>query len=134
MNFKTPLITASMPDGRRKRVHTKFTYQHGSWTIVVPAGFVSDGASIPRIFWSIIGGPWGRYGKAAVLHDWLYFEQEYSFINDRILVRQFVSRKLADTIFMEAMMQLEVAAWRIELMYWAVRLCGWLAWRKNASV
>lgn len=36
----------------------------------VPAGFLTDGASVPRAFWSIIP-PWGAYGQAAVLHDYL---------------------------------------------------------------
>jgi len=35
-----------------------------------PAGAVVNGASIPRAFWSLIGGPFeGRFRKASVLHD-----------------------------------------------------------------
>lgn len=38
------------------------------WT--APAGAVVDGASIPRIVWSIIGSPFiGRYRRASVIHD-----------------------------------------------------------------
>jgi hypothetical protein len=37
----------------------------------VPAGFVSDGASIPWSLWSFIGGPYdGPYRDAAVIHDY----------------------------------------------------------------
>jgi hypothetical protein len=40
---------------------------------VIRTGFVSDGASIPRWLWSLVGGPLsGRYRRAALLHDWLY--------------------------------------------------------------
>jgi hypothetical protein len=40
----------------------------GRW--VVPAGYVSDGASIPKLAWSIVGDPWGAdYRNAAVIHD-----------------------------------------------------------------
>jgi hypothetical protein len=36
----------------------------------VPAGTVVDGASIPRTFWSVIGGPFdGNYLCASVVHD-----------------------------------------------------------------
>jgi hypothetical protein len=36
----------------------------------VPAGFVTDGASIPLFFQPLIGGPWTEnYVKAAVVHD-----------------------------------------------------------------
>lgn len=38
---------------------------------VVPAGFVTDCASVPRVFW-VLFPPWGRYSRAAVLHDYLY--------------------------------------------------------------
>lgn len=39
--------------------------------IRVPAGFVTDFASIPRAFWVVLP-PTGKYGKAAVVHDYLY--------------------------------------------------------------
>jgi hypothetical protein len=39
---------------------------------VVPTGFVTDGASIPRIFWTLVGAPYeGAYREAAVVHDFL---------------------------------------------------------------
>jgi hypothetical protein len=38
---------------------------------VVPAGAIVDGASIPSLFWSIIGGPFeGKYRNASVIHDY----------------------------------------------------------------
>ncbi len=39
----------------------------GGW-VFVPAGYLTDGASVPRLFWNIIP-PWGSYGQAAVVHD-----------------------------------------------------------------
>jgi hypothetical protein len=37
----------------------------------VPAGTISDGASIPKIFWSFIGGPLdGPYRSGAIIHDY----------------------------------------------------------------
>lgn len=39
----------------------------------VPAGFVTDGASIPRSLWGIPGlAPYGRCTRSAIAHDWLY--------------------------------------------------------------
>ncbi|MGN0866197.1 MAG: DUF1353 domain-containing protein [Oligosphaeraceae bacterium] len=39
----------------------------------IPAGFRSDGMSVPRIFWRWIGPPVdGRTLAASVAHDWLY--------------------------------------------------------------
>lgn len=38
---------------------------------VVPINFISDGASIPQFWWSLVGGPLnGKYARAAVQHDW----------------------------------------------------------------
>lgn len=39
----------------------------------VPAGFVSDGASVPRFLWALFGHPLDRrHRRAGVLHDWEY--------------------------------------------------------------
>ena len=62
---------------------------------VAPAGFVTDGASIPKVFWSIIGSPFtGKYLHGAVIHDCLYSKKHYNFI----------SRKYADNLFLEIML------------------------------
>lgn len=36
--------------------------------ITVPRGYLIDGASVPRLLWSIIP-PWGAYGQATTVHD-----------------------------------------------------------------
>jgi hypothetical protein len=41
------------------------------WRIIVPRGFVTDFASIPRPLWSVIP-PRGKYNRPAIVHDWLY--------------------------------------------------------------
>lgn len=44
-----------------------------TWT--AKAGYETDGASIPRAFWTLVGGPFeGQYREAAVIHD------EYCFL------------------------------------------------------
>lgn len=40
---------------------------------VVPTGFVTDFASIPRLFWRVTGHPIDKHHRyAALLHDYLY--------------------------------------------------------------
>ncbi len=80
----------------------------------VPAGFITDFASVPKIFWNILP-PWGKYGKAAVLHDYLYRTK-------------LVSRKKADEIFLLSMKVLKVSFCKRYLMYLAVRIFGKKAW------
>jgi hypothetical protein len=67
------------PDGRfiagdprpRFRLLRDFGYRDPQGQIWrVPAGVEVDGASIPQLFWSIIGGPFeGNYIHASVVHD-----------------------------------------------------------------
>jgi hypothetical protein len=56
---------------RRARLVDDLTYVDPAgraWT--VEKGFVTDGASIPRAFWTLVGGPFdGSYRDAAVVHD-----------------------------------------------------------------
>ena len=60
-----------LPDGRTMRLLAPFTYidaEGTEWN--APAGSVIDGASIPKVAWSIIGGPFeGKYRDASVVHD-----------------------------------------------------------------
>lgn len=84
-----------------------FTYFVGGLdtgkTVTVPKGYITDGASVPRPLWSIIP-PWGKYGQAAILHDYLC---DYGFIKDgKTTVR--INRKEVDEIFYEALEVLAV--------------------------
>lgn len=58
-------------DGRTMTLLEDFHYvdaQRRQWT--APRGSTIDGASIPRAFWSVIGGPFeGTYRNASVVHD-----------------------------------------------------------------
>ena len=120
-SFTSPLIVSPMADGKNWKLLRRFTYRLGSRysrkMLNVPNGFVTDFASVPRIFFFL--PDWATYSKAPVLHDWLY--------KCRV-----TNRKRADDIFLEAML----IDWRghrsryfvARLEYWAVRLFGWLAW------
>lgn len=69
--FENALELSPTEIPRNFRVTKEFTYidpNNKRWT--VPAETVVNGASIPRIFWSIIGGPYsGSYVKASTVHD-----------------------------------------------------------------
>jgi uncharacterized protein DUF1353 len=62
------------PDGRTMTVMTELSYTDPQGVIWdAPAGSVTDGASIPRYLWSVMGGPFeGKYRNASVLHDVAY--------------------------------------------------------------
>lgn len=87
--------------------------------VVVPTGFVSDLASIPRLFWSRLR-PEGRYVYAAIVHDYLYWTQART-------------REEADRILQFAMEDSRVDRTTILAIYEAVRLDGKTAWSGNAQ-
>jgi hypothetical protein len=128
--FTTPLETEFL-DGKFWRLVEAFEYHVGSEgsdeIIRVPVGFLTDFASIPKFGWSLIGHPAGEYGKAAVIHDWLYSENAGEQ-GDDFKPR---TRKRSDQLFLEGMVVLGVAWWKRTLMYSAVRCCGWRAWGEN---
>lgn len=111
-SFKTPLIL-EYGDGYEWRLVQGFRYDTdllAAGAVYVPAGFETDFASIPRPLWNLFP-PTGRYGKAAVIHDYLYRKSG-------------VKRDLADQIFLEAMDCLGVSWLTRHLIYRAVRLFG----------
>jgi hypothetical protein len=86
----------------------------------VPPGFVTDFASIPAIFWSVLP-PDGEYAYAAVIHDYLYWTQK-------------TGRAEADDILKFAMQDLKVNGFTIGVVYGAVRAAGGFAWDDNAKL
>lgn len=116
-SFSTPLHL-EYGDGRKWKLILGFRYDTdllAAGAVYVPAGFETDFASVPRLFWRLYP-PTGQYGKAAVVHDYLYRGSG-------------VSRELADKIFLEAMECLKVHWWTRHTIYRAVRLFGGSAYR-----
>ena len=101
------------------RVMKGFKYYVGDinseqW-VDVPRGYLVDGASVPRVLWSIIP-PWGAYGAATIVHDILceYLQLTVEGTPCKI------SRKQADDILLEAMQVLNVERGNIVLISSAV--------------
>jgi hypothetical protein len=88
--------------------------------VEAPKGFVTDFASVPRMFWSLLP-PDGNYSHAAVLHDYLYWTQS-------------VSRETADEIFRMAMVDMKIKDSTIKIMYEGVNKFGKIAWDNNAKL
>ena len=76
--------------------------------IIVPSGFETDLASIPRLFQTLV--PKVDYHMLpAIVHDYLCRKPDFS-------------RRMADRVFLEAMELKKVNPIRRRLMYWAVRI------------
>lgn len=85
--------------------------------IIVPTNFITDFATVPKIFWSILppnGTKKNRYGKSAVLHDYCYDKScKYNF-----------TRKEADDLFLESMKAVGVSKIVRYTLYYCVRWFG----------
>ena len=120
-SFTEKIIVSPLDNGKewviRKEFYYDIGYKGSNNRVTVPAGFVTDFTSSPQMLWNIIP-QWDRYGKASILHDYLYFSKEKS-------------RKEADKIFYEAMLVSGVKKWKTKIIYWTVRMFGKKAYDKN---
>jgi hypothetical protein len=86
----------------------------------VPAGFVSDGASIPRALWSIIGSPLtGKYRNAAIIHDYFCRNHNFDYSSEEI-----------HEVFYRAMIASGVSNTQAGIMYYSV-LYYWYITKNN---
>ncbi|MBM3658313.1 MAG: DUF1353 domain-containing protein [Actinobacteria bacterium] len=103
-----------------------------SETVNVPPEFATDFASVPRPFWAIIS-PWGRHGRAAIVHDFLYQLGGVTDVGAQTMRRP--SKREADRIFREAMRVLDVAILgRRSRPRFRVWVAGWRRWTMWAAV
>ncbi len=108
-----PAQVALLADGRQAKLLAPISYRQGNGTAwPVPVDSLLDGASIPRLFWTLIGGPFeGLYRDASIVHDRYCVTKE---------------RPWPDThrMFYEAMRCSGVAEAKAKIMYYAVYRFG----------
>jgi len=81
-------------------------------TFTIPKGFITDGASIPRIFWSVFVGPfYPKNLEASVQHDFLIYMG--------------VDGSQRDLQFYSTLVDNNTDKWKARLMY-----IGVVVWRK----
>lgn len=107
-DFTRPITVNFLPNGMIELtsdvVYTDDTGR--KWR--APKGTIADGASIPRMFWSIIGGPLdGNYRDASIIHD--------VYCANRSMPWKEVHR-----VFYEAMLASDVDPYKARVMYAAV--------------
>lgn len=116
----SPVWKDGTTDGVNWYLLEDFTYNsYIGGKIVVPAMFITDFGSIPREFWNLLP-PWGKYGPATIVHDYLYVYRPFT-------------RDQADRILREAMVTLGVDHITSEIIYKGVELFGQQAWDKDGE-
>ncbi len=116
-----PVRLMPFGDGQDSVLVDPLEYRIGEsqFVITVPAGFVTDFASTPRAIWAVLP-PSGRYQLAAVVHDFLYWDQG-------------CTRQQADDLLRSAMAESKVKPLERDLIWQAVRRFGASAWDGNAA-
>jgi hypothetical protein len=123
VKFENALDVRPLDDGRNWLVLEDFYYDtdvscgvtpsNVTHRIEVPAGFITDFASIPRPLWALVGGPAdGKYRKIAVIHDYLY------------RTRFIATRKQADDVLLEGMKFSGCSWFQRTIIYSGVRVGG----------
>ena len=88
-----------------------------TYYIKLDKGFTSDGCTIPRLLWTVLGCPHNQeYLPASLIHDWLLCHPQE--INR--------DRNLSSRIFRQVLLNEGVERWKAQLMYLAVELCQWV--------
>lgn len=127
--FTAPLRVQELDDGRTWVLLDPLVWEVGHLgsgdVVTVPAGFVTDFASVPTIGLVFTDGRTGRHTRPAVLHDWLYWAGQHG------MTERPWTRRAADREFRIAMTACGVPRWRRWGMWAAVRVGGWWAWRGN---
>lgn len=132
--FRSPLKVIVLDDGDRYQLDEEFSYyreNNENEIINIERGYITDFASVPRLFWSIFP-PFGRYTKSAVLHDrlcdaflkkekWSDVLKNSNFVGSEEKLNKKVTRKEADKIFLESMKAIKVGKFTRWTLYSFVR-------------
>jgi hypothetical protein len=107
-------------DGNWSMLAADYRYEISGQSIVIPRGFVTDFASIPPKLQSVLRAH-GRYSRAAIIHDFLYWAQP-------------CSRRQADNIMRLVMRRSGVDALQLTTIFKAVDWFGKAAWNGNRAL
>lgn len=103
---KLDKIQCSPLPGENMYILTK-AFKFGDY--VIPKGYKWDGATIPRVFWALVGSPFQpKLMRASLVHDFLYFRND-------------VTAKCTDQTFRKVLLIDGVTPLVAKTMYWAVR-------------
>ena len=156
---KTTFVAETMPDLKPVAIKTKgkgfwkgivmWLLSTRNWEItkdwkyrlngneyVVPAGFVFDGASIPK-FLRTFFSPVGVLLIGGLVHDYMY---KYAACkpSEEGAPLMLVNQKDSDRIFRDINIEVNGFYTMNHLAYWSLRLGGWVAWnghrKRNAKI
>jgi len=125
------IIPCACNDGEIYKLRQDFIYRNFNTEIIARKNFEYDGASVPRIFWTISNlTPDGLIRNAALVHDCIYIAKGKKgiYIGEFSLSKNF-TRKEADKLLKTIALENGVSKFQANLAYYAVRLGGYITWK-----
>jgi hypothetical protein len=127
-DLPSPVVSSLGPRNWWRLVEV-YRYTDGAYTITVPAGFEFNMASVPRVFWGLIG-PFELSVAAPLVHDFLYRYRGALPLGTVDPKREY-TRRQADQLFRTMMEKEAVSWWRRPPAYLAVRIFGGFVWKRS---
>lgn len=138
-----PLALEKLGEDKWRLLKNWMYLTRSGMVLLVPAGFVCDLASIPRIAWQFVGSP-ADSAEAAVLHDYVYAKGpdiyaevdgllDYLDIvgNPSSIHNQGVLREWADSMYYNALRDMGKGRVNAKAQFRAVRWWGWWPWYEH---
>lgn len=116
-HFRKPPAVIYDVKRRKWTLAADFHPQTSARIPIIPRGFVTDLASVPRFFWRFLA-PFELSIEAPLIHDFLYRHH-------------ILPRPCADAILLDLAIKNGVPKWKARIAWLAVRWFGWFAWRKH---
>jgi|ETNvirnome_2_300_1030623.scaffolds.fasta_scaffold01405_5 hypothetical protein len=112
--FLNTLEVRCLADGRQWTLLKELQFATDDGRVIyVPAGFITDFASVPKFFRRLFQPATGKYRRSAVPHDWIYRTPDVA-----------ISKEDADIFFLQGMIIDDTPKWKRTLLYAAVRAFG----------
>ena len=116
---------------RHGEVLKDFHYKFSGTDFVIPKGFKFDGASVPKFLAQFLS-PVGVLLIGGLIHDYGYkyetlLKKDGTTIDKR-------SQRWMDAVFRDINIEVNGFYFLNYLAYWALRVGGWVAWKKHRKV
>ena len=118
--MRQPDIRPIKESGDLYRLNENYPFEFRGKSLIIPINFLYDGASGARLLFQRDG----IHRAAALVHDWLYVHQ--GTLPDKTKY----TRKQADQLFRDMLLQYGVKSVHVWVAYQAVRIAGRFYWNE----
>lgn len=119
--FSAEQVDAGLRANGKAILLSDFSYENDKIKVTAKAGFIFDGASVPKFFWRVVGHPFSfELLRPAVIHDICYATECFA-------------RDYSDDLFEEMLDFAGVSEIKEDAMYLAVRVGGGDVWDEHTE-